>query len=215
MTINNKNALKTYFFLSYKVIGHSVFTGAPSLIPVWRRKEDRWQKRLCEWVPDVFSCKKRPKKIFHMQQSNVPSDLKTGLEPLNNQPKSFSGRRQKEYEYKEKKTNALQWATIDDNQNLAKSWEKQQSNIPFSGLKRRKWKPDYIYHVSIEIVTKRGERKKERKKERAMVSVIFAISCSMALTGPWWFFCIIIWWCFTTRYYSTVCIGPTTLHNRA
>jgi len=41
----------------------------------------------------MFFCAKKTKNYFQMQQSNIPSDLKKSLEPLNNQPKSFSGRR--------------------------------------------------------------------------------------------------------------------------
>ncbi len=48
----------------------------PSLINLWKWEEEWQQIKNFKWVLDVFSCRKWPKKIFKMCQSNLPSDLK-------------------------------------------------------------------------------------------------------------------------------------------
>ncbi len=197
-----QNALKTYFFLSYNVIGHSVLTRAPSLIPVWRCKEEQWQKMIL-WVSSGwFSEQKTTKEIF----PNVA--IKCTFRPWNTSRAS----KQSTKIFFWQKTKGIwiqgkekEWFRVSYNWWQSESGKKpRKTTIKHTFFQFEKKELKARLHLSCICwnSSKRGERKKERKKDQ-MVSVIFLFSCGIALTSPWWLFCIIIWWCLPPQYHST------------
>jgi len=160
---SNKNVLKTYFFIWRSVLW--CCNQPKSLLSsIYKdEKKNGNKRRILKWVPDVFPCKKRPKKIFKMRQSTLPLDLKKCPQPPNNQPEwFFSARQRKEKRRKIKWKFSSELSVNNDNDHAKTNKNKNQMYLFTWEKKGGKCKmKDMIYPFN-----KNEKRKKKRKKTR-------------------------------------------------